>query len=57
MDISKPAFSLIDPGVPNCMLLVSENYQADKDTIFWYKAIVDLLMYAMIMIWPDLRYT
>lgn len=57
MDISKPAFSLIDPGVPNCMLLVSENYQADKDTIFWYKAIVDLLMYAMIMIWPDLGYT
>lgn len=57
IDICKPAFSLIDSRVLNYILLVSENHQADKNTIFWYKVIVDLLIYAMIMIWLDLGYT
>ena len=56
MDIYKPVSSLIDSGILNSMLLTLENQQANKDTIFWYKAIVGLLMYVMTMIRPDLRY-
>lgn len=56
MDICKPAFSPINPGVPNSMLPASENQQADKDTIFWYGVIVGSLMYVMTMTRPDLGY-
>lgn len=56
IDICKPSFLPMDPKVPNSMLLAPENQQADKDTIFWYKAIVGLLMYTMTMTCPNLRY-
>lgn len=56
MDTCKPASSPIDPGVPNSLLPASENQLADKDTIFWYGAVVGSLMYAMTITRPDLGY-
>ena len=47
----------MDPGVSNSMLPAPENQQADKDTIFWYRAVVGSLMYAMTMTRPDLGYS
>ena len=56
MNTCKPASSPMDPEVPNSMLPAPENQQADKDTIFWYGAVIGSLMYAMTMTRPDLRY-
>lgn len=54
IDINKLASLPIDLGVTNSILLASENHQFDKDTIFCYRAVVGLLMYAMYMTHSDL---
>ncbi len=56
MDTCKLATSPMDPGVPNSMLPAPENQQADKDTSFWYRAVVGSLMNVMINTGPDLGY-
>ena len=56
MDTCKPGSLPIDFGVPNSILPALEDPQADKDIIFWYEAVVGLLMYAMTMTRPDLEY-
>lgn len=56
IDICKSSSLPMDPRVSNSMLLAPENQQVDKDTIFWYEAIVGLLMYIMTMTCPNLRY-
>ena len=53
----KPVFSPIDLRVWNSFLPALENKQADKETIFWYKAVMNLLMYIITMIWLNLGYT
>lgn len=52
----KPASLLIDPRVSNSILPAPENQQADKDTIFWYRVVVGLLMYAKTITRLDLGY-
>lgn len=47
MDIYKHRSSLIDPNIPNSILLASANQQVDKDIILWYKVVVGLLIYIM----------
>lgn len=56
IDICKLVSSPIDPEVLNSILPVLENQQVDKDTIFWYGAIMGLLMYTMTITCPDLEY-
>lgn len=56
IDTCKPASLPIDPGVPNSILPVPENQQADRNTIFWYGVVVGSLMYAMAISRPDLGY-
>lgn len=56
MDKYKPASLPIDFRVSNSMLSAPENQQADKDKIFWYGAVIGLLIYAMTMTRSDLEY-
>ena len=56
MDIYKPASSPIDSEVLNSILPASENEQVNKDTIFWYGAVVGWLIYTMTMTRLGLEY-
>lgn len=47
IDIFKPYSSTIDHEIPNFLLPIPENHQANRDPIFWYKAVVGSLIYAM----------